>query len=158
MPTQRPSSDHQRGTLKAAFRHSVLKAGGPDSFAQITRVEKGQLSKYGSADGQWDHSHAPLDIALDADLDCGEPVCARALADLQGYDLVKRQAAKSNSAATPLASISVLTREHADLIDAIITGASDGVLTPLEISNIRKEALEVQSAISKLLASLEGAA
>lgn len=152
----RQTSDQTRLSLKAAVRHALKLAGGGDSFQNATRVNAGTLSKYASP--EWVDYHIPLDVALDLDLDASEPVCVRALAAAQGYDLVAQVKSSGAQCASPLSSLGGLAREHADLINAICVGAADGEITEAERRDIRKEAHELQSEISRLLAALEAGA
>lgn len=149
----RRSSEQTRLSLIGAVRHALTVAGGGESFQHATRVNAGTLCKYASP--EWPDNHMPIDVALDLDLDIGEPVCARALAAAQGYELVAQVKPSNASGVTPLSSLSGLAREHADLIGAICAGTADGIITENERRSIRKEAYELQSEVSRLLAALE---
>ena len=88
----RPSHEQQRNALKNAFKHLVRLAGG-GTFADMTRVNGPALSKYGSI-SEPDH-HAPIDVVLDAELQAETPIITMLLADLQGFELVRRAPVKA---------------------------------------------------------------
>ena len=88
----RAISDDHRKKLKAATRRAVKSAGGGDSFAHVTRVSESQLSKYGLASEEHQDAFAPIDVALEADIEAGSPIIATALAAAQGFRLVRKNA------------------------------------------------------------------
>ncbi|QKV18740.1 hypothetical protein [Oricola thermophila] len=152
----RATNEHQRAALKAAVRHAIRRCGGGATAQDATRVNAAALSKYGS--GDWPDNHVPVDVALDLDLDAGEPVILSALAREQGYDLrrVEPVAAEGDGDGefSPLGALAGLTKDHAGLIAALVAAASDGILTETEIRAIEAEAYELQSQLSRLLTVL----
>lgn len=76
--------------LKAETRRLIKACGGVESAASVTRVDFQTLSRYSRPQEQ---QFIPVDVIADLEQDCGEPVVTRALADLAGYDLVKRESA-----------------------------------------------------------------
>lgn len=150
----RAANDHQRAALKAATRHALRQCGGGSLAQDATRVNAAALSKYGS--GDWPENHVPLDVALDLDLDAGEPVILSALAREEGFALQRIETSDTppDYGFSPLGALAGLTREHADLIAALVAAAADGVLTETEIRAIEAEAYELQSQLSRLLTVL----
>ena len=82
-------SDRQSMQLKAATRRAIDMAGGSDTFEHVTRVRQGQLSKYGLAGEDHAACFAPIDVALEADIEAGSPIITEMMAKLQGYRLVR---------------------------------------------------------------------
>ncbi|MDZ7824146.1 MAG: hypothetical protein U5K75_08990 [Ahrensia sp.] len=148
----RASTQHQRLAVMAAVRHGLAQAGGGDSFCHVTRVQPPVLSKYASA--QYPDNHMPIDVVLDLDLDCGAPICTRALAAAQGYDLVLRDGAAGKSPSDPLACLSAIAKEHADVISVVIDCAADGQISEADRAQIMRQALELQSATDRLIKAL----
>ncbi|WP_180897338.1 hypothetical protein [Martelella soudanensis] len=87
----RPTSEDNRARLKAATRRAIRAAGGGDSFQHVTRVAEAQLSKYGLASEDHAETFIPVDVALDADLEAGSPIITTAMAQAQGFRLVRAE-------------------------------------------------------------------
>jgi len=84
----RHATEEDRAELKAATRHS-LRVAKATAFAQVTRVDEAQLSKYGSlAHGE---SFMPVDVLADLQGEFGRGVASpllEALARQAGFRLV----------------------------------------------------------------------
>lgn len=76
-----------RQALKAAVRRALILAGGGDSVQYATRVKAPALSRYASSQEEHQENHCPIDVALDLDLEAGQPVITTLMARAQGYDL-----------------------------------------------------------------------
>lgn len=83
---QMPESDYQR--LKALFRRLVKMAGGLQEAAQVTRVEKSQLSDYCNPEKA---AFAPADVILDLEAEVGQPVVSREIVRLVGVTEAPRE-------------------------------------------------------------------
>lgn len=84
----RKTTGDDRLGLKAAVRRSVSLAGGGDSVEYATRVDASSLSRYGSPKPEHEKNHCPVDVALDLDLEAGQPIITAAMASRQGFELV----------------------------------------------------------------------
>ena len=78
--TNRPTTDHDRAALKAAFRKLMRAGGGGVAVSEATRVGQQHLSRYGSVNHPNDH--APLDVVADVTIDSDDAVVVRALCRL----------------------------------------------------------------------------
>ena len=97
--TMRNTTPQERLALKAAVRRAVKLAGGGANAQHATRVAEPALSKYSSS-GEPAH-HCPVDIALDLDREAGAPVILSALAELQGFSLVRGRGAEAAARMAP---------------------------------------------------------
>lgn len=136
--------------LKAATRRVLDRFGKLEDVEQITRVKKPALSKYGAPH---EESFIPVDVALDCDRDCGEPVILREMAALEGYDLVARGTAAGRQPQDPAAVSSLvgrLIREVADVSAETLTAVADGTFTRRERAAVLAEIDEAYAALGAL--------
>lgn len=143
----RKTSDAVRAYLKTVSRRVIERCGGVSSAESITRVNNSHLSKYQSNSEDNISTFMPIDVALDLDLDCGEPVITRAMAEAQGFRLVVNDAADDELACSQrlLKKISTLTSSHADLTQALVSAAADGEITPNEVTDIETAMLKIRT-------------
>lgn len=129
-----PERDYLR--LKAAWRLLLNVAGGGKHVIEekITRGSESRLSEAGAPNCM---DRFPfLDQIFDLELDTGNPVVTKALADLHGYDLVQREAGQ------PLgihAHFSRIVREAAELQTRMADAMADEKLTDAEKAELIKE-------------------
>lgn len=74
--------------LKNAVGLAINMIGGPVKAATMLRVSASMLSRYTNEQRP---DFAPIDICYLADKYAGEPVILRQLAELEGYELVRKQ-------------------------------------------------------------------
>lgn len=132
--------------LKAATKLAVTMAGGPNAAAPFVRVAASHLSQYGN---ERETSHIPLDVALDLDSRNSDPVILRAYAGLLGYDIVKREAEKSE-AQKIIAQAGEVAQQSGELVSETIKAAADGAFTPAEAKRIDGEAAELEQSLVKV--------
>jgi len=135
----RASTEQQRLALKAAARRAISLCGGGDSLAQITRIKAPQLSRCASPDYA---DFMPVDVALDADIDCGKPVFLAAMAALEGYSIAPLAGGKSTPVS--IASAASLIEAATGSFSAVNAALADGSLT-------RRECEAISSALSKTI-------
>lgn len=145
-----PEADYL--ALKAALRRLVRSAGGQESASAVTRVDHQRLSKYGNASQPM---QAPVDVIADLERDTGLPAVTQVLAQIAGYDLVPR-AAGSGAAIHPTKMLADIGRESADSMRVLADAIADGVVTPREAVDIRRELLELSAAVSGVVAAMDG--
>lgn len=87
MSELRKTTGELRSALKAAVRRVLTLSGGGDSVQYATRVKAPALSRYGSTHDEHADNHCPIDVAMDLDLEAGQPVILAAMAKAQGYEL-----------------------------------------------------------------------
>ena len=139
--------------MKAAVRRALDRAGGGDSFCHATRVGAPALSNYASA--RMADTHAPLDVALDLDLDIGEPVIAAQLARLQGYRLVPIGEGQGEDAPA-LTDIAAVGGEAGDVVRQALEYLADGRLDASERASLRVEIDELSAALNRLATKVGG--
>jgi hypothetical protein len=137
--------------LKAATRRAIDMAGGSDSFEHVTRVRQGQLSKYGLAGEEHAATFAPIDVALEADIEAGAPIITEMMAKLQGYRLVRETEDVPETGLTHR-DISILNAELGDVSRMAIEALDDGKIDARE----RKDLLSELADLKKQLAVVEG--
>lgn len=133
----RPTNEHQRNQLKNSWKHLLRLAGG-GVFESFTRVKGPALTKYGSiGHDELDH-HVPIDVLLDAELQAGSPVITMLLADLQGYELGRRNG--SNQQATiGIQAVHTVLSDAVRVVDEIQKAVADGLVNSAERAAIRAE-------------------
>ena len=143
----RKTSDATRAFLKTVSRRVIECCGGVSSAESITRVNNSHLSKYQSRSEDNAGTFMPIDVALDLDMDCGEPIITRAMAESQGFRLVINDTSDDElpCAQKLLNKVSTISHSHADLTQALIVAASDGEITPNEVTDIEKALLNIRT-------------
>lgn len=146
----RPSTHHQRRDIKART-WSLLDALGISEFVTSTRVKHAALSKYGAPpkpDGdplQAEDQYIPVDVLLDAELRAG-PMLTRLIAELQGYDLVPKDAVRPVEEVN-IAAVLRASKECADVTSAYLERSADG---DLDRQDRREICREIDEAIAEL--------
>ncbi|MDK4713013.1 phage regulatory CII family protein [Rhizobium sp. CNPSo 4039] len=151
----RSISDRQALTLKASTRRAIDMAGGGESFQHMTRVNGGQLSKYGSQSEE--KSFMPIDVAVEADLEANSPIIVGAMAEMLGYKLVPNGGAITNISLKPVTVKDALriANEAADVVKAITEALSnDDQIDGAEERVITREIDEAISAFQDVLGRL----
>jgi hypothetical protein len=147
-PRTLPERDYL--AIKGAFRQAVKLAGGPKLFAQTTRGTPSHICDWGSPDhmDRW----PPADILADVDAEAGDPIMARTLADLAGFDLVARETKAMGTDCEQFGGIARKTGETlAILAEALKNGKFDG----FEIPIIRKHLHELMDILHAVDAALD---
>ncbi len=154
----RPSSDKERGSLKAAFARAVEALGGGTIVAGFTRVRESMLSRY--AVKHDDDRFAGIDVAFDIDkahaIAGGEPPILATYATLLGFGLARLEAVVTNAPLT-LADAARLDREIFEARAALYEVLTDGRLTPTEKRRALKDLAELKAAIAAIEAKVEAA-
>lgn len=142
--TGRIHRDTDYFALKAATRRACEQSGRLDDSAERTRVSKAQLSKYGDPK-EPGANFVPLDVAADLDAMAGDPVLARALAAVAGYDLVPMSAMPATD--THLGHLGSIAREAGEVMAGLADSLADGTVTPAEALQLDKDAAELIAAL-----------
>lgn len=139
----RASSEKHRASLKTAFRICIEKCGGGKTVAETTRVNDTMLSLYGAPydETRW----AGVDVVLDVDLTCGEPVVTRALASAQGYILIKHTPDVSSGDELGLADFQRILRETNDFQMNLLSAIADRKITPAEKEALLKDISDAEA-------------
>ncbi len=145
MKMPRPTTEDERGDLKAATRQA-LKLARPSKFALVTRVEASALSKYG--DPFRDDAFIPIDVVADLERDIGAPLITEALAFAQGYRLVPIVPEKPQ--AVTMADVAEISKEGGDVVQKIAAALSDGQIDPVERREISSEIAENIAVLRRL--------
>lgn len=131
-------------TLKRACGPAVDKVGGVRRAAELLHLSASRVSEAASPfhDERW------LSLLHAAELDAcaGQPIIARALADLSGYDLVQREEFKPQDMHHHLARIVV---ECGDVSSQLSSALADGEGTDAERAGLSRE---IDQAVERLQA------
>ncbi|MBN8180999.1 phage regulatory CII family protein [Roseibium aggregatum] len=127
--TFRPTTEHDRAAIKAAFRRLLRDAGGQSEAADSTRVGQQALSRYGSPHHETDH--VPVDVLMDLTMDADNPEVVRTLCRLAGGVFVPLQAARPDDACWPQ-QLGALVRSGAEAAESICKALSDDGRVSLE--------------------------
>lgn len=150
MPQQREPAAYRR--LKTAWKALVQDLGGVEATAAATRAGRTLASDYGNVASD---RYVPVDIILDAEIIAGTPHVTAALAALQGYALVPRQADPAAQIATLLAAVG---RESGEVFASAAVALADGKLTSAEALSLVGELADLERAAATAIASLRATA
>lgn len=120
------------------------------ALEKVTRVSNMQLRRYEDAT---DPAIMPLDIVMEMEVILGFPHFAAWLADVHGYDLVKRNAGQGE---TLLTMCRKSVKESAKFHETVLEAEADGVLTLEEWRDIKKAAADAKdvAAEAEVMASV----
>lgn len=150
---QLPASDYHG--LKAATRQLLKTAGGGNEGARITRVGQQVLSNYGSPSDDHVERFAPIDVIADLEVECGQPIVTRKLAELNNCLLVPLPHGANGDGVAARAGRSA--HEFGELMEDVFTALKDGRITreeaPPILTNIRELMLELAGMAEAVKAS-----
>jgi hypothetical protein len=142
MTDLRKSTGLMRLALKSAVRRATALAGGGESVQHATRVNAASLSRYGSCGAEHESNHCPVDVALDLDLEVGQPIVLAALAETQGYRL-ERMDPTTASDMPWCAKMGAIAKQDSEILSQIGQALSDGKIDAAEgrciVAEIDKE-------------------
>lgn len=143
---QLPASDYS--ALKAATRQLVITVGGAVAAAAVTRGDHQGISRYGSANPEYDERFMPVDVVADLESECEQPVVTRALATQAGFLLVPMP--KGVGAGTALGMVTAKAlKETSEVFVALADALGDGKVCA---ADARRVVPEIDEAIAKLAA------
>lgn len=137
--------------LKGAFRDLVAAVGGNTRAAKVSRVGASLISRYGAVH---ESVHAPIDVILDLEQDCGVPIVTRLLADHAGFDLVPKAAAAVDADAM-IGHLADVSREAGGLVSDLGEALRDGKIDELERARLLKKGKAAATEIAEAVADLE---
>ena len=146
----RATSDADRLKLKAAFRRLAKRCGGLEAASMITRVHMARLGRYGTPH---DPDFAGIDVALDLELDAGEPLVTAAMAALNGCILIPIPRATGDT--RWLRRLSETARETGEAVAALGEALADGEITADEAPALRAEVADAIRALARVDAALK---
>ena len=145
----RPTTEHDRASLKSAVRRLLRGIGGQEEAAGATRVSQQTLSKYASPSSAHDRDHIPIDVLMDLTIDGDDPTVVRTLCRLANGVFVPLPRSREAITNWPSA-VGVAVKRGAEAAEAICTALSDdGQITPQEI-----EDLEITDKLSRAIEAL----
>lgn len=128
--------------LMRLCRHGGHK--GRKALAAVTRVSETQIKRY---EDKGDPLIIPVDIVAEMEVLLGYPSLTAWLADMQGYDLVKRNAGRNESL---LCLMQRSVKESASAHETILEAEEDGILTLEEWRSIKKESADAKDAFAEI--------
>ncbi|SEQ33794.1 hypothetical protein SAMN05216548_10424 [Faunimonas pinastri] len=146
----RPSTPQERRALKSITETAIEQAGGPVSMQWATRVEAGDLTRYGKA--HYAKRFVPIDVALDIDRRAPQPFILQTYAAILGFGLTRVASAATENICEIVAR---LVKETAEVWQSVTEGLSDGVLDRRELDCAIRELDEQMDVASRLRAHLE---
>ncbi|WP_319499300.1 hypothetical protein [uncultured Cohaesibacter sp.] len=118
---------------------------GRTALAAVTRVSETQIKRYEDKD---DPLIMPIDIAIEMEVLLGYPSIAALMADIHGYDLVKRTPGRGKS----LKSLCIKSiKEAAEAQQAMLEAEEDGFQTLDAWRSILKEASEARDVFADIV-------
>jgi hypothetical protein len=147
-PRTLPERDYL--AIKGAFRQAVKTAGGPKLVAQTTRGTPSHICDWGSPDhmDRW----PPADVLADVDAEASDPIVARTLADLAGYDIVARE---TKATGTDCEQFAGIAREAGEALEVFAKALDNGKVDSFEIPAIRKALHELLDKVHAVDAALD---
>ncbi|MBB1247435.1 hypothetical protein [Rhizobium sp. G21] len=150
----RSISDIERRALKG-MTAAALKFVGLSAFQFLTRVKVSALSKYGSTGEEHEHDFMPLDVAVEADRACGEPLIIGEAARILGYRLVKDDG--SEHSVSP-AQVVALGAQASRTIEAAYRAVEDLRIDAQERAELTPMLIELQRRTADMLSRITGGA
>ncbi len=143
----RPTTEHDRAAIKAAFRRLLRDAGGQSEAAGATRVGQQALSRYGSPHHGTDH--VPADVLMDLTMDADNSEVVRTLCRLAGGVFVPVPSARRDASCWPR-QLGEMVRSGAEAAESICKALSDdGRISLEEIQD-----LDIRSKLSVAIEAL----
>ena len=130
------------GQLMRLCRHGGHR--GRKALAAVTRVSETQIKRY---EDKADPLMIPLDIVVEMEAMLDHPSLTMMLADIHGYDLVKRNAGRGDSM---LAMCAKSIKEAAEAHETILEAEEDGVESLEELRAIKKEVSEAKDIFAEI--------
>lgn len=132
--------------LKTRFRQLVDEFGGAEQAATRTRVGATALYNYGNLNSP--DNYPPIDVIMDLERDCGQPVVTRELANASGYLMIEHLsvAPSVDKIAVALAAVG---RESSDVFALAAKNMADGKVSPQEAQALLRQ---VDEGITALIA------
>lgn len=127
--TYRPTTEHDRAAIKAAFRRLLRHAGGQSEAAGATRVGQQALSRYGSPCHENDH--VPADVLMDLTMDADNAEVVRTLCRMAGGVFVPLSPSRRDAACWPM-QLGAMVRSGAEAAESICKALSDDGRISLE--------------------------
>jgi DNA-binding transcriptional regulator YdaS (Cro superfamily) len=143
--TGRPYTRAQYLSIKFAFRRACEDIGSLQVIAEHTRVDPSRLSQYCNAERP---EFPPTDVMMDVDALSGGQRCLRALAEINGFALVRDE--KGIAVEDMARHVGSVGKESGELISEMCTAIADGKVTPNEASRIETAAEDVKDNIVRL--------
>lgn len=152
MHSIRSISDIERRALKG-ITAAALKFVGLTAFQHLTRVKVSALSKYGSTGEEHQDDFMPIDVAVEADRACGEPLIVGEMARLLGYRLVKDDG--SENSVSP-AQVVALGAHASRTIEAAYRAVEDLRIDAHERAELTPMLIELQRKTAEMLSRVAG--
>lgn len=135
--------------IKTATAAAIQRLGGLEAAATVCRASFQTLGGYQNRNRP--DLIIPLDVALELDAACGEPVILSALARMQGFTLTAPDADKAPAIDTAVAE---MLNGAGQAGAAWVVAKADGVLDPMERAAIAEQAAKVRAGADAVLAGL----
>lgn len=137
--------------LKGSFRDLVETAGGNVRAAKVSRADGARISRYGSVQ---EAMHAPIDVVADLEMDVGDPIVTRQLAEIAGYVLVPKAQAEALGLNFH-GHFADVARTGADVETNLAEALRDGEVSPEEACKMIPKVRKHQTEMAEMLADLE---
>lgn len=137
--------------IKAACHELADRCGGVTALSAAVRLSPARVSE-GCSPHHMDRWLSILHVA-EAEVVAGEPLVARCLADLAGYDLVPRPG--TVKAKTVHAHLSSIMHECTDVQSGIVAALADGSLSQTERTAITAEINQTIEAMNALKTDMQ---
>jgi regulatory protein CII len=141
------------GSLKEAQAQLVVAIGGQTRAAELCRVSRSQVARYTDDSDESIAVHMPADVIACLEQHAAEPIVTRYLASLTGHALLTL--ADDATRATYPQLLSRIGKETGQMFGEAAAALADGRLAPKERGRVRREAVELMTAISALVADID---
>lgn len=140
--------------LKGSFRDLVEVAGGNVRAAKVSRADGARISRYGSVQ---EAMHAPIDVVADLEMDVGDPIVTRQLAEIAGYVLVPKAQAEALGLNFH-GHFADVARSTSDVETGIAEALRDGEVTSEEARHLLPKVGKAQTELAEFAADLKARA
>lgn len=147
------SKPRAAGSLKEAAAQLVVLCGGQTRAAELCRVSRSQVARYTDDSDDAIAVHMPADVIICLEEHANDPVVSRYLASRTGHALLPLDPAITPN--TYPALLARIGKETGQMFGEASAAMRDGRLAPKERGRVRREAIELMTAIAALVADID---
>ncbi|GAB4368192.1 MAG: hypothetical protein Kow00114_27320 [Kiloniellaceae bacterium] len=148
-----PYKDRAPGRLKDAVCDLVTACGGAPRAADVARVGRAQLFRYGDDSEENAGRHMPVDVVRALEGLCGDPVVTRFLAAEAGAVLLQVPPAAPPGGDWSV-RLSALAKETSDVFGRFAAALADGRISPREAGETIEEIDQAMTRLAELRCAL----
>jgi len=147
------STPRAPGSLKEAQAMLVVACGGQTRAAELCRVSRSQVARYTDDSDDSNAVHMPADVIRCLEQAAKDPLVTRYLASCAGHALLPLGDGVTRESYPQL--LSNIGKETGQMFGEAARALGDGRLAPKERGRVRREAVELMTAIAALVSDID---